>query len=435
MTTDSSDQISDLTRRSLLRKTLTIATAAILAPHSALSWKKKELETEALLLETQRRACRFFLDNADQFTGLVKDRARHSEVDKHTISSVAATGFGLSALCIADRNRFMSNSEAQRRVKVTLEYVLRRLPHQKGFYFHFVDMHSGERAWKCEVSSIDTALLLLGVLHARAYFDSKVIRELATEIYERIDWKWMMNGGDTLSHGWKPESGFLPYRWDIYCELMGLYLLAIGSPTFPIPPSSWEAWKRPEFQYHDLKYVGSPAPLFVHQYSHAWIDFRGRHDSYADYFENSRIATLAHQRFCASLKDQFPWMSSELWGISASDSEKGYVVWGGPPKLGDIDGTIVPYASAGSLPFRPEDCKRVLQNIYQNYPDAWTRYGFVDAFHPKHKWYDPEVLGIDLGISLLMIENERNGGVWESFMRNAEISKAMKLVGFQGAKT
>jgi hypothetical protein len=417
-------------RRAFLKGTLALSGAALL-PLNGFCFAKKEVQTDALLLEMERRACRYFMDHAGHYTGLVKDRATHSAVDTHTISSIAATGFGLSALCIADRNGFLRSGEAQSRVQTALEFIARRLPHERGFFFHFVDMNTGERAWKCELSSIDTALLLLGVLHARAYFNSAIIRQLAADIYERVDWRWMMNGGDTLSHGWKPESGFLKSRWDVYCELMALYLLAIGSPTHPIPASSWEAWKRPAFQYEELKYIGSPAPIFVHQYSHAWVDFRGRYDSHADYFENSRIATLAHKRFCLSLQKDFPWYSEELWGISSSDSEKGYVAWGGPPKMGDIDGTIVPCAVAGSLPFQPEMCTQVLRNIYTNYPSAWTPYGFVDAFHPKHKWYDPDVLGIDLGISLLMAENHRTGGVWSSFMQNPEIGKAMKSVGFK----
>ena len=420
------------TRRDIL-KAGALCSAAALLPGHGFSFVKKEIETDAILLEMESRACRYFLDHAGRYTGLVKDRATHSAVDTHTISSIAATGFGLSALCIADRNRFIRSGEAQNRVQTTLEFIARRLPHQRGFYFHFVDFNTGDRAWKCELSSIDTALLLLGVLHARAYFNSASIRQLATEIYERVDWRWMMNGGDTLSHGWKPESGFLKSRWDIYCELMALYLLAIGSPTYSIPASSWEAWKRPLYQYEELKYIGSPAPIFVHQYSHAWVDFRGRRDAHADYFENSRIATLAHKRFCISLQKDFPWYSEDLWGITSSDSEKGYVAWGGPPKMGDIDGTVVPCAVAGSLPFQPDMCARVLRNIYTNYPRAWTPYGFVDAFHPKHKWYDPDVLGIDVGISLLMAENLRNGGVWSTFMQNAEIGKAMKAVGFKAA--
>jgi hypothetical protein len=334
-------------------------------------------------------------------------------------------------MCVAHRNKFLDPADARNRVHKTLEFLARRMPHEHGFYFHFVDMHSGERAFKSEVSSIDTALLLLGLLHAREYFDEPGIGQLAAEIYGRVDWQWMLNGGDTLDHGWKPETGFLASRWDRYCELMGMYLLAIGSPSHPIPASSWEAWKRPTIEYDGLRYISDNAPLFIHQSAHSWVDFRGKRDLHADYFQNSITATLAHKRFCLSLHERYPWYSEDLWGITASDSEQGYVAWGGPPPMGPIDGTIVPCAAGGSLPFLPKDCRRVLKTIFSRYPKAWTRYGFTDAFNPKDNWYDSEVLGIDQGIMLLMAENLRNQGIWKTFMRNQELVRAMRAVGFK----
>ena len=418
-----------LSRRDFLRNSLCGVSYSLLSRQlSALSSKRDSADD--LLVEIERRACRFLYEQADPATGLVKDRARHAGIDTHTVSSIAAVGFALSGMCIAHANGFLKRSDAQNRVLKTLEFLASRMPHEHGFFYHFVDMHTAERAFRSEISSIDTALLLLGVLHARAYFDSTPIRQLATEIYERVDWKWMLNGGETLDHGFKPETGFLKSRWDSYSELMGMYLLAIGSPTHPIPASSWEAWSRPVFEYGDLRYISVPAPLFIHQSAHAWVDFRHKRDAHADYFENSRIATLAHKRFCLSLRDKYPWYSDELWGITASDYEHGYVAWGGPPPMGPIDGSIVPCAAGGSLPFLPNDCKLVLKTIFDRYPRAWTRYGFVDAFNPKTGWYDPEILGIDLGIMLLMTENLRNQGVWEAFMRNEEIVRAMKAVGF-----
>jgi hypothetical protein len=381
----------------------------------------------------ERRSCLFFFEQADPATGMVKDRANHSGSDKHTISSIAATGFGLSALCIAHANKFLTPADAVSRVRTTLDFIARRMPHNHGFFYHFVDMHTAERAFTSEISSIDTALLLLGVLHARAYFDTSDIRQMATDIYERVDWQWMMNGGATLDHGFKPETGFLKSRWDSYSELKAMYLLAIGSPSHPIPAASWEAWRRPIYEYDDLRYISAPAPLFIHQSAHSWIDFRHQRDAHADYFENSTIATLAHKRFCLSLHDKYPWYANDLWGITASDSEHGYVVWGGPPAMGPIDGSIVPCATGGSLVFMPEDCKLVLKTIFDRYPKAWTRYGFVDAFQPKDGWYDPEIVGIDQGIALLTAENLRNEGVWNIFMRNQEIQRAMKAVGFHRA--
>ena len=419
-------------RRNFLRHGFCSLGYSLLAPYlSADSGKHDRKNSEAILVELERRACLFLYEQADPVTGLVKDRARHTGIDAHTVSSIAAVGFALSGMCIAHANGFLKRSDAQNRVQKTLEFLARSMPHEHGFFYHFVDMHTAERAFQSEISSIDTALLLLGVLHARAYFDFRHIQQPATEIYERVDWNWMLNGGTTLDHGFKPETGFLKSRWDSYSELKGMYLVAIGSPTHPIPPSCWEAWTRPIYEYGDLRYISAPAPLFIHQSAHAWVDFRHQRDGHADYFENSRIATLAHKRFCLSLRDKYPWYSEELWGITASDSEHGYVVWGGPPPMGPIDGSIVPCAAGGSLVFLPEDCKRVLNTVLKRYPRAWTRYGFVDAFNPKTGWYDPEVLGIDQGIMLLMAENLRNEGVWRVFMRNQEIVRAMKAVGFK----
>jgi hypothetical protein len=180
-----------------------------------------------------------------------------------------------------------------------------------------------------------------------------------------------------------------------------------------------------------MRYVGSFAPLFIHQYSQAWFDFRGKHDQYANYFQNSVVATEVHEKFCLALSKRFPDYSDNLWGITASDSEHGYQVWGGPPATGPIDGTIVPCAAAGSLPFRPAACLAVLRNIKDRYGAAWSRYGFVDAFNPLKNWYDTDVIGIDTGITMLMAENLRTGFVWDTFMKNPEAKRGMERAGFQ----
>jgi hypothetical protein len=213
---------------------------------------------------------------------------------------------------------------------------------------------------------------------------------------------------------------------------MMIYLLGIGSPTHPIPPETWDAWTRPVFQYDGYRYIEFGDPLFVHQYSHAWFDFRGKRDKYADYFENSVTATKAHQLFCLRLRHRFPYFSEELWGITASDSAKGYVAWGGPPEKTPLDGTLVPCAAAGSLPFLPRDALHTLRTMKRRFGDRiWKRYGFVDAFNPHTGWVNPDVIGIDVGISVLMAENLRTGFVWEVFMRNPDMRRAMDLVGFK----
>jgi hypothetical protein len=209
---------------------------------------------------------------------------------------------------------------------------------------------------------------------------------------------------------------------------MMIYLLAIGSPTHPVSPDLWNNFSRPVVQFGGYRYISGQDPLFTHQFSHAWFDFRGRHDAYADYFENSETATRAHKAFCLSHPE---WFSEDYWGVSASDSAAGYVGWGAPPAIGALDGTAVPCAAGGSLPFLPADCLKVLRAMRSTWGHrAWGRYGFTDAFHPAADWYDPDVVGIDQGISVLMAENLRTGLVWSTFMRNAECARAMQLAGF-----
>ena len=428
---------ASLTRRELLKLFKASALAAPLGWLPTCSPQKvsnssptSEQTDEQILDEIQRAAFDFFWKEAAPTTGQVKDRALANGNDTRTVSSIAATGFGLSALCIGDARGYGSSAIIKERVRVTLRYVANQLPNQHGFFYHFVDMNSGARVWNCELSSVDTALLLCGVLTARRHFADAEIQGLATTIYERVDWPWMLNGGPTLSMGWKPESGFLEARWNHFSELMMIYLLAIGSPTHPIPARSWEAWSRPRITYQGIQYISGNDPLFTHQYSHAWFDFRNQRDAHADYFQNSVKATRAHKLFCLSLHDRFPDYTEDLWGISASDSVGGYTAWGGPPAQGAIDGTVVPCASGGSLPFVFDDCMRVLGNMRMNYTKAWKRYGLVDAFNPLTGWYDPDVIGIDLGITLLMAENHRTGLVWNTFMKNPEAPAAMKKVGF-----
>jgi len=389
---------------------------------------------EQLLDDIQRATFDFFWNEASPTTGQVKDRALANGNDLRKMSSVAATGFGLTGLCIADHRGYGKSAEIRERVRKTLRFVVNQMPHEHGFFYHFIDMETGKRWEKCEVSSIDSSLLLCGVLTARQYFADQEIQDSATKIYERVDWPWMLNGESTFSMGWTPESGFLKARWEHYCELMMIYLLAIGSPAHPVSPGTWNAWTRPKITYQGIDYISGNDPLFTHQYSQAWYDFRNKRDAYANYFENSVKATKAHKLFCLSLHDKFPGYGEDLWGISASDYVGGYTAWGGPPPQGPIDGSIVPCATGGSLPFLFDDCIRVPRTIRGHYGQkAWTRYGFVDAFNPLTGWYDSDVLGIDLGITMLMAENYRTGFVWETFMKNAEARSAMQKAGFRPA--
>ena len=373
----------------------------------------------------------FFWEQANPATGLVKDRCNVVTKDTSLAASIASTGFGLTAICIGEMRGFVSHSEARERVLQCLSFLWHKLPTHRGFFYHFANIDTGERMWDSEVSSVDTAILLCGILTCRQHFRDETISQLAHAIFDRVEWTWLSEDTTLLSHGWTPELGFIPSRWDLYSELMMMYLLGLGSSSHPLASEAWFAWKRTTFEYDGLRYIGSFAPLFVHQYSQAWFDFRGKRDRYADYFQNSVIATDVHRRFCLELNVQFSDYSNALWGITASDSERGYVAWGGPPATGPIDGTIVPAAAGGSLPFAPQATMRVLRTIHDHYPNAWCRYGFVDAFNPLNDWYDTDVIGIDVGITMLMAENARTGFVWETFMKNPEAQRGMEIAGFK----
>ena len=385
----------------------------------------------SLLDDLQRSSFEFFWNEADTHTGLVRDRANADGGDKRLGSSIAATGFGLTSLCIGQERGYRSRAEITARVRKSLHFLAHQAPTVHGFLYHFVEMDSGKRSIGSEISPVDMAILLCGVLTSREYFHDAQIRRDATILYDRVEWPWALNQGETFALDWTPEFGFSPLRWDAYCESMMLYLLAIGSPTHPISPRCWHAIKRPEIVYGDYRYISTPAPLFVHQFSHAWFDFRNKRDQYTNYFENSVIASQAHRQFCASLNTNFPCYSEDVWGITASDSSAGYVAWGGPPMQGPIDGTIVPAASAGSLPFLYNESYEVLRNLRGYYGrQIWKRYGFVDAFNPLTGWASTDVLGIDVGIGMLMAENARSQMVWNTFMRNREVGIALQRAGF-----
>ena len=310
-----------------------------------------------MLDDIERACCCFFWEQANPQTGLVKDRcnARKAATDNSTVASIAATGFGLTALCIGDRRGFLTRSEARQRVIATLQFLATKVPHHRGFFYHWGNINTGERVWDSEVSSIDTAILLCGILTCRTHFRDTDITLLAHEITNRVEWTWLSEDTSLLPHGWLPEMGFLPYRWDYYNEMMMMYLLGLGSPTYPLRAETWDAWKRTLFEYDGMRYIGSFAPLFVHQYSQAWFDFRGKRDRYADYFRNSVTRRKFIGASASSSESNFRTYSEDLWGITASDSEKGYVIWGGPPAVGPIDGTVVPAAAGGSLPFVPQE--------------------------------------------------------------------------------
>ncbi|HEX7360670.1 MAG TPA: glucoamylase family protein [Bryobacteraceae bacterium] len=431
------------------REFLLAAAGSVLTAHDALAkttvpprtYPAISTQDRQFLLDLAKRCCLYFWEQANPHTGIVMDRARNDgDGAGHNVGSIAATGFGLTALCIGANRGWIPRQQAHARVLATLTYFWAHAFHDNGWYYHFLDAGTGERRLRSEISSIDTALLAAGVLTAAEYFSSDPqIRTLARNIFERIDFAWMLAGNPLLlSHGVMPGSGFIKYRWGAYSEASILYLLAIGSPSHAIPSDSWYAWVRPQVRYGPWRFV-SGGPLFTHQYSHAWVDFRHQVDgdpSYLNYFQNSQIATYANRDFCIHLGSKYPDYGPNMWGITASDSPRGYVAWGGPPLEGPIDGTIVPCAAAGSLMFAPDICLPALRRMYHAYgKKIYRRYGFTDAFNPdrrsKEFWLNRDVIGIDLGISLLSIENLLTGNVWRWFMQNPYIRNAMDRVGFQ----
>lgn len=386
----------------------------------------------ALLDEIQERSVLFFVEHSDPGTGLTRDRAPTNGQPGNAPASIAATGFALSAWCIADARGWIEPGEALARTRATLRFVADHVEHERGWFYHFIDTKSGRRAWKSEASTIDTALFLKGAIQAREYLQDPEVSELVGRIYRRIDWKWAMNGGKTLSHGWFPESGFIRWRWDSYSELMGMYLLGIGAPDNALPASSWEAWRRPKAQYAGRTFIQG-GPLFTHQYAQAWFDFRGQRDAHADYFQNSVDATFAQRAWFGSLSNRFRYLSEDVWGLTASDSARGYKAWGTPGYANErTDGTLVPCAPGGSLPFAPRECLTALERMREiGGAQVWGRYGFADAFNPHTGWTASDVIGIDVGITLVMAENLRSGLIWNTFMRAPEVQRGMQLAGFK----
>lgn len=405
---------------------------------------------EAFLDYMQQTAFDYFWYEANPTNGLIKDRST-----ENSPCSIAANGFGFSAICVAIERGWITREQGRERTLLTLK-TYANLPQgdaedgtagYKGWFYHFLDMNSGVRVWKCELSSIDTALLLGGVLHAREFFtgedaEEKEIRRLANLLVNRLDWRWMMNGQDTLTMGWHPEKGFIESRWQGYNEAMLLYLLGLGVSNNPLPADSWKAWTRTyKWETHyGLSFVPFP-PLFGHQYSHVWIDFRGTKDDYLrphglDYFENSRRATLAQQAYAKANPLKHQGYSSLVWGLTACDGPGrdkflGYSARGTPPIEND-DGTIAPTAAGGSFAFTPEISLPTLRHFYDEYREQiWTVYGFRDAFNLTADWWGPDVIGIDQGPILLMIENHRSGSVWRKFMQSPEIKRGMERAGFR----
>lgn len=376
---------------------------------------------DAFLDDLSRRAFRYFFDTAHPHTGLIPDRARADASKPGDMASVAATGFGLTALVIGAERGWESKAECRACAERVLRTLWRDAAHERGFFYHFLDMRTAQRGWDCEASSIDTALAVFGALSAANYFGG-VVAELAHAIEARVDWPWILDEGGRIRHGWKPmpEGGFLPWSWDQFSEHFGMTWFAVHGATQSVPEATWRSWRRePWVNYAGERFIHHP-PLFVHQFPQAWMDWRVYRDSVSgvNFFANACAATRAQKRFCADLSSRFPHYGENVWGLTSSDASFGYVDWGGPPvggAVGDlrIDGTVVPCAVAGSLVFTPADCMAALRNMHIRWGrGVYGPYGFADAFNPGTGWVGPDVIGIDQGVTLLMAENLLTGLVW-----------------------
>jgi len=385
----------------------------------------------------------YFWYGANPANGLVPDRSATGSA-----CSIAAVGFGLTAIGIGIDHGWISRTQGVARVLTTLSTFLQGPQGTnvsgtigyRGWFYHFLNMNTALRA-SSELSSIDTALLLAGILHTKQYFggtssDETAIRTMADAIFDRVDWNWMAQGTDALSMGWFPNSGFLMGNWIGYNEAMILYCLGLGVATNPLPTSAWNRWTSGYTwsTNYGQAYIQF-APLFGHQYSHCWIDFRHIADAYMNnhtstYFENSRRASLAQRAYSTANPGQQIGYSSNVWGLTACDGPTGYAVHGLPPGASD-DGTIAPTAAGGSMAFTPEYSVPTLRYFYKQYrPRIWTAYGFRDAFNLGAQWYASDELGIDQGPIVIMIENFRTQRVWRLFMQNPEVQRGLQRAGF-----
>ncbi|MCC7493227.1 MAG: hypothetical protein IT204_12795 [Fimbriimonadaceae bacterium] len=389
-----------------------------------------QVSDDALLEQVQRRAWAFFDQQTDPLSGLTRDRAGNFAADSYTVASLAATGFQLAALTVAADRDWLPRDQAVARATRTLTFVRDRLRHEHGWLPHFVDQRSGARVWECEFSSIDTALFVCGALLAGDVLGGPV-QELAQQLDERVDYRWMLAGGQLLSHGWTPERGFLPYRWDTYSEHLLLTLLALGARE-PLGPELWRAWRREPWGAwggHET-YAG---PLFVHLFPAAYLDWRGRRDCVTGRDCGALITAAArlNQAWCvaegaAGRRAYGP----TCWGLSATDTPTGYRALQPPPGRPLDDGTICPWSVAGALPLAPELCFPLLRALAAD-PATFGRYGFPAGLNRDRGWVAPDVIGIDLGAALLLLENHRSGLPWRRFAAIPRIARALRAADLQ----
>jgi hypothetical protein len=419
--------------------------------------------SDKALHKLQRDTFAYFLQNVNPVNGLVADTTR-----KGAPASIAVVGFALAAYTVGVERGFISRGEAVKRTLMTLRFFWNSpqgtdpdaTGHQ-GFYYHFLDMQTGRRAGNCELSTVDSTFLLAGALAAAMYFnhdsqDESEIRNLADALYRRANWRWALNHGATVTHGWKPESGFLKYRWEGYDEALILYLLGLGSPSYPLPAESYAAWTS-TYQWQTLygQEFLFAGPFFIHQFSHMWIDFHGIQDDFMrakgiDYFENSRRATYAQQHYAIQNPQGFAGYNEHCWGLTASDGPGwttrlvggierqffDYLARGIPN--GPDDGTLAPWAVVAALPFAPEIVLPTIRYCQEKYPQTVTSDGFKASFNPTYLdqsetggfWVCEWHYGINQGPIVLMIENYRSSLLWRLMQRCPYLVTGLRRAGF-----
>ncbi|MBQ3408747.1 MAG: hypothetical protein IJH12_06070 [Clostridia bacterium] len=395
-------------------------------------------EIDKILKKELQKSYKYFIKECNNNErskgyGLIRDKSHY---DKE-IASVASVGFGLAALVVGVEHKWIGYEKAYNKAVKTLDTFINNVDGINGFFYHFVDMETGKRAWNCELSIIDTAIFICGALTAGEYFGKK-IKVKAELLYKNINWNWYTNKKTNYFYmGYKPEKGFWE-KWDMYAEQLMLYILGAGSTTHKINKDMYYEFKRKKADYKDIKdiiytYGGT---LFTYQYSHAWIDFRNLIDEDGiNWFENSIKAIKANRQYCIDNKDRFKTFSENSWGLTSCIGPKGYCCFGALPCDADLnienDGTIATYGAVGSIVFLPEESLNAIKNYYNNLPKLWGKYGFKDGFNFENKkaWYSKEYIGVDKGIEMIMIENYLNGTIWKYFMKNKFVKIGLRNIG------
>jgi len=390
----------------------------------------------ALIDDLQRRAFDFFVEHSNPKTGLTKDRAANRPGgDTYTVASAASTGFALTAYVIGTERKWIDRTDAKKRTVTTLKSINDVVEGEHGWLYHFIDWETGKRVWKCEASTIDTAILLAGVFAAERYWKDKEITQLSERFWKRIDWKWALTDGgkkpnETLiGHGWKPEEGFLGGRWSAqYSEEKMLYIMGCGLSD--IRTDGWETIGRKYENYKGIEFI-TGGPLFIHQMSEGFFSFKGMRDKLGvNYFVNTKNATLANRQYCIDNPKNFKGYGADFWGLSACDHPGGYNAFGAPGWIDD-NGTITPTSAVASMPFTPKESLAFAEAMRKNHPAAWGKYGFPNGYNPNQNWIGPDVIGIDLGMMMLGIEAHRTGLIHKLTMSHPAIKRGYERVGLK----